>query len=162
MRRFTLKALPFAVVALVLVWACLPGPKGVNTNPAIKAEQKRLGYDARVEAHARKMLDEGRETFRYDSFGSEDFWGGQLRLHEAILGEKQGGVGPGLTPKKALEVGLKVDVGKLPKILSESIQAGAVSLENPETTTALLRAHAVVGVKGIFQDEKLVSVGLTC
>ena len=66
MRRFALKALPCAVVALVGVWACLPGPKGVNTNPAIEAEQERLGYDARVESHARKMLDEGREIFRYD------------------------------------------------------------------------------------------------
>jgi len=162
MRRFTLKASPLAVLAVVLVWACLPGPKGVNTNPAIEAEQERLGYDQRVESHARKMLDEGREIFRYDSFGSEDFWGGKLRLHEAILGEKQGGVGPGLTPKKALELGLKVDVGKLPKILSEAVQEGAVSLENPETTVALLRAHSVVGVKGIFDGEKLVSVGLTC
>jgi hypothetical protein len=162
MRRFPLKALPFAVVTLVLGWACLPGPKGVNTNPAIKAEQERLGYDQRVESHARKMLEEGREIFRYDSFGSEDFWGGKLRLHEAILGEKQGGVGPGLTPKQALQLGLKVDVGKLPKILSEAIQEGAVSLENPETTTALLRAHSVVGVKGIFDNEKLVSVGITC
>ena len=162
MRRFGLKASPWAAVMLVLVSACLPGPKGVNTNPAIKAEQERLGYDVRVESHAQKQFEEGREIFRYDSFGSEDFWGGQLRLHEAILGEKQGGVGPGLTPKKALELGLKVDVGKLPKILSEAIQEGAVSLENPETTVALLRAHSVVGVKGIFEDEKLVSVGLTC
>jgi hypothetical protein len=162
MKRFALKALPFAVAALVTAWACLPGPRSVRTNPAIKAEQERVGYDARVESHARKMLEEGREIFRYDSFGSEDFWGGQLRLHEAILGAKQGGVGPGLTPKKALELGLKVDVGKLPKILAEAVQAGAVSLENPETTVALLRAHSVVGVKGIFQGEKLVSVGLTC
>jgi hypothetical protein len=162
MRRFALKALPLAVLALLLVWACLPGPKGVKTNPAIEAEQERLGYDQRVESHARKMLEEGRDIFRYDSFGSEDFWGGKVRLHEAILGEKQGGVGPGLTPKKALELGLKVDVGKLPKILSEAVQEGAVSLENPETTTALLRSHSVVGVKGIFDGEKLVSVGLTC
>src|SRR5215210_7402417 len=162
MRRFALRALPFAILTFVMAWACLPGPKGVNTNPAIKAEQQRLGYDARVETHARKMLDEGREIFRYDSFGSEDFWGGQLRLHEAILGEKQGGVGPGLTPKKALELGLKVDVGKLPKILVSALRESAVSLENPETTVALLRADSVVGVKGIFKDDKLVSIGLEC
>ncbi len=162
MRRFSLKALPVAVVALVAVWACLPGPKSVRTNPAIEAEQERAGYDVRVETHARKLFEDGREIFRTDSFGSEDFWGGKLRLHEAILGEKKGGVGPGLTPKKALELGLKVDVGKLPKILSEAVQEGAVSLENPETTLALLRAHSVVGVKGIFEGEDLVSIGLTC
>src|SRR5215203_4457848 len=108
------------LVLLAALWACLPGPKSVKTNPAVKAEQERLAYDARVESHAREQLERGREIFRYDTFGSEDFWGGKLRLHEAILGEKQGGVGAGLTPKKALELGLKVDVGKLPKILSEA------------------------------------------
>src|SRR5918996_3764383 len=150
------------LLSLVVLWACLPGPKTVNTNPAVKAEQERVAYDARVESHAREMLEQGREIFRYDTFGSEDFWGGQLRLHEAILGEKQGGVGPGITPKKALELGLKVDVGKLPKILVSALRESAVSLENPETTVALLRADSVVGIKGIFKDDKLVSVGLEC
>src|SRR5215207_1872261 len=150
------------LVLLAALWACLPGPKSVKTNPAIDAEKGRLGYDVRVEAYARKMLEEGREVFRYDTFGSEDFWGGQLRLHEAILGEKQGGVGPGVTPKQALELGLKVDVGKLPKILVSAIRETAVSLENPETTVALLRADSVVGIKGIFKDGKLVSLGMEC
>jgi len=162
MRRSAFTVVPFAVVSLVAVWACLPGPKGVKTNPAIEAEKERLGYDARVEAFAREMLEEGREVFRYDTFGSEDFWGGQLRLHEAILGEKQGGVGPGVTPKQALELGLKVDVGKLPKILVSALRESAVSLENPETTVALLRADSVVGLKGIFKDDKLVSLGMQC
>ena len=152
-----------ALLAAALgVWACLPGLRGVETNPAVAPEKTRVGYDARVEEHARKLLDEGREVFRYDSFGSEAMWGGKLRLHEAILGEKEGGVGPGLTPKKALELGLKVDVGKLPKILSEAIQEGNVSLENPETTAALLRAHSVVGVKAILDGERITSIGLTC
>jgi hypothetical protein len=154
---------PFALLALAAAGACLPGPKTVRTNPAVKAEKQRVAYDVRVGNYAQKLLEDGREVFRYDSFGSEDFWGGQLRLHQAILGEKQGGVGPGLTPKQALELGLKVDVGKLPKILVEALQQGAVSLENPETTVALLRAHSVVGVHGIFdKDERMVSVGFTC
>ena len=48
------------------------------------------------------MLDEGRRIFRFDTFGSEDFWGGKLGLHEAIVGQKLGGVGPGVSPKMAL------------------------------------------------------------
>jgi len=158
------RSYPIALVLLLLVvlWACLPGPKTVKTNPAVKAEQERVAYDMRVESHARELFEQGREVFRYDTFGSEDFWGGQLRLHEAILGEKQGGVGPGITPKQALELGLKVDIGKLPKILVSAIRETAVSLENPETTIALLRADSVVGVKGIFKDDKLVSIGLEC
>src|SRR5712692_6623082 len=43
----------------------------------------------------RFRLAEGRHIFRFDTFGDEDFWGGKLRLHEAIEGAKLGGVGPG-------------------------------------------------------------------
>ena len=50
-------------------------------------------------------MDEGRRTFRDDTFGDEAFWGGQLRLHRAIVGQKLGGVGPGLSPKAALRPG---------------------------------------------------------
>ncbi len=150
------------LAAALLVIACLPAMKGVPKNPAVEAEKTRAGHDARIDAYAAKLLREGREIFRYDSFGSEDFWGGQLRLHEAILGEKQGGVGPGLTPKQALKLGLKVDAGQLPEILARAISEGSVSLDNPETTVALLRAHSVVGVKAILRDEKVVSIGITC
>src|SRR5215470_14676112 len=64
-------------------------------------------FNANIAQHARTMLDEGRKTFRYDTFGSEKFWGDQLQLHKAILGEKNGGVGAGVSPKTALAVGLK-------------------------------------------------------
>jgi hypothetical protein len=150
------------LAAVVLALACLPAMDDVPKNPAVEVEQNRGSFDARIDAHAAKMLREGREIFRYDSFGSEDFWGGQLRLHEAILGEGLGGVGGGLTPKKALELGLKVDAGQLPEILSKAIQEGSVSLDDPKTTVALLRAHSVVGVKAILRDDKVVSVGITC
>jgi hypothetical protein len=42
------------------------------------------------------MPDEGKNTFRFDIFGSEAFWGDQLQLHTAIAGERNGGVGPGV------------------------------------------------------------------
>ncbi len=29
---------------------------------------------------------DGKQIFRYDTFGSEDFWGGQVKLHQAIIG----------------------------------------------------------------------------
>ncbi len=60
------------------------------------------------------MIAEGKQTFRYDTFGSEAFWGDALQLHKAIAGEKNGGVGPGVSPKTALSVGLKVDADALP------------------------------------------------
>lgn len=146
----------------VLVVACLPAMRGVPENPAVEAERTRAGHDARIDDHAAEMLRDGREIFRYDSFGSEDFWGGQLRLHEAILGAEQGGVGPGLSPKQALQLGLKVDAGQLPEIIARAIDEGSVDLDDPETTVALLRADSVVGVKAIVRDEDVVSVGITC
>ncbi len=116
-----------------------------------------------VEAYSKQMIEKGREIFRHDTFGSEAYWGGKLRLHQAILGAKQGGVGPGLTAKQALDVGLKVDLGKLPEVLVEAIKGGSVDLGSPKTTLELLRADAVVGVKGIFdKDDNMVSIGITC
>lgn len=154
---------PLVAVSLGVALACLPGPRSVKTNPAVEAEKQRPDFDGRINKHSREMLEEGRKIFRYDTFGSEDFWGGKLRLHEAILGEKLGGVGAGLTPKGALEAGLKVDTGQLAKILVEAIKGGSVSLESPETTLELLRADSVVGVKGIFdKDKRMVSIGIQC
>ena len=60
------------------------------------------------------LIHEGKQIFRYDTFGDQDFWGGQLQLHQAIEGEQFGGVGPGVSPATALSVGLKVDVRALP------------------------------------------------
>jgi cytochrome c peroxidase len=109
------------------------------------------------------MVEEGRRTFRQDTFGSEAFWGGALQLHKAIAGEKNGGVGSGVSPKTALAIGLKVDVDALPKDLQDKLKAGKVDLDDPATTVALLKLNAVVGVKGFFDNKGgLRSVGLSC
>src|SRR5689334_16994958 len=65
-------------------------------------------FDRRIERNAEAMLDQGRTTFRFDTFGDEAFWGGALKLHLAIEGARLGGVGPGITPRAALDLGLKV------------------------------------------------------
>jgi hypothetical protein len=123
-------------------------------------------HEMTVDAYSDRMIEKGRDIFRHDTFGSEAFWGSQLRLHEAIAGAKQGGVGPGLTAKQALELGLKVDAGKLGDILVEAIKGGSVDLGSPKTTMELLRADAVVGVRAFFDDKKdgdrITSVGITC
>src|SRR3954453_24240799 len=62
-----------------------------------------------VEQSALGAIARGRQTFRFDTFGDEAFWGGTLRLHEAIAGAANGGVGGGLSPRAALGLGLKVD-----------------------------------------------------
>ncbi|HEY6402329.1 MAG TPA: hypothetical protein VI479_13025 [Blastocatellia bacterium] len=109
------------------------------------------------------MIDEGRRTFRFDTFGDEAFWGDTLRLHQAIEGEKFGGVGPGLSPRAALNAGLKVDVDRLPASLVSQLRSGQVNLDDPAVTLALLKLQAVLGVTGFFNgDGGLRSVGLQC
>jgi hypothetical protein len=121
------------------------------------------GFDDVIGQNARTMMDEGRQTFRFDTFGSEAFWGTALNLHRAIAGSKLGGVGGGVSPKTALSVGLKVDAGALPAALVDQIKQGKVDLADPATTVALLKLNAVVGVKGVVSDAgHLDSIGITC
>jgi hypothetical protein len=110
-----------------------------------------------------RLISEGRQTFRYDTFGDEAFWGDTLKLHEAIEGSGFGGVGPGVGPAGALAVGLKVDADALPQSLVEEIRRGRVDLNSPATTLGLLKLNAVVGVTGFFNsDGSLKSVGIQC
>ena len=110
-----------------------------------------------------KLITEGKQTFRYDTFGDEAFWGDALQLHNAIQGSAHGGVGDGISPKMALSVGLKVDMDVLPAALVAEIKAGKVNMEDAATTLALLKLNAVVGVTGIFNDKgNLKSMGVQC
>jgi hypothetical protein len=157
---------PLVLVLLVLTYACMTNrPRDVGSNPAALAQQApERSFEHRIEANAKDMLKDGKRTFRYDTFGSEDFWGGRLRLHEAIVGAAHGGVGPGLTARQALQLGLKVDLGALPKILVEAIKGRSVDLDKVDTTLELLRANAVVGVTGFFDKstKRMTSIGIQC
>ena len=120
-------------------------------------------FDRVIINHGRKMFAEGRQTFRFDTFGSEAFWGDQLQLHQAIQGENFGGVGPGVSPATALAVGLKVDVNALPPQLKSALRRGQVNLDDPATTLALLKLNSVVGITGFFnEDGSLRSLGIQC
>jgi hypothetical protein len=115
-----------------------------------------------AQAKADQLIRQGKQTFRFDTFGDESFWGGLLRLHEAIEGASRGGVGSGLSPKAALGLGLKVDVAALPEDVIDALQHGKVNLNDPATTVALLKLNAVVGVTGFFDDGHLHAVGIQC
>jgi len=116
-----------------------------------------------VVANATDKVTQGQEIFRFDTFGDQVFWGGSLRLHEAIEGAALGGVGPGVSPKTALAVGLKVDVDALPRNLVADILRGGVNLNDPGVTVALLKMNAVLGVTGFFNaSNKLQSIGIQC
>lgn len=109
------------------------------------------------------MAEEGKQTFRFDTFGDEAFWGDTLQLHQAIEGAKLGGVGPGVSPAIALAVGLKVDVDALPPDLIAALKLGKVNLQDPATTVALLKLNAVVGLTGFINSKgTLRSIGIQC
>ena len=161
------KAIPPLLVSLLIGSALFIG-SGLGTekqgNAQAQTPQKGLSENDRlINTHARRMIDEGRQIFRFDTFGSEAFWGDALQLHKAIAGEKNGGVGGGVSPKTALSVGLKVDADALPDELKKQIKAGKVNLDDPATTLALLKLNAVVGVTGLFDNAgRIRSMGITC
>ena len=95
-------------------------------------------FDDVIEGNAERMLKDGRQIFRFDTFGDEAFWGGALKLHQAIAGDRLGGVGPGVSPATALAVGLKVDADALPPDVIQAIRRGRVNLNDPAVTLALL------------------------
>ena len=128
-----------------------------------RASRPKQDPDEAIRDFSREMLDEGRRTFRFDTFGDQAFWGGTLKLHQAIAGSANGGVGPGVSPRTALSVGLKVDADALPPDLRQKLIHGDVNLDDPAVTLALLKLNAVVGVTGFFDGRgALSSMGIQC
>src|SRR6187551_3134187 len=120
-------------------------------------------HDFGTEINAIHQVREGRDTFRYATFGDEAFWGDGIGLHLALAGAANGGVGPGVSPKTALAVGLKVDVNALPREVLRDLARGKVNLDDPAVTLELLKLDAVLGVTGIFDERgKITSMGIQC
>jgi hypothetical protein len=152
-------------LTVTLAAICLVGVAAgqVTGKKSMKQEPQLSEFDRVISENTQQMIEEGRQIFRSDTFGDEAFWGDTLKLHQAIAGAKLGGVGPGVSPKTALAVGLKVDVDALPPALVEQLKAGKVDLDNSATTLALLKLNAVVGLTGFFNEQgTLRSLGIQC
>jgi hypothetical protein len=120
------------------------------------------GLDPAESAVLEKYRD-GKQIFRYETFGDEAFWGDKLGLHLAIAGDANGGVGAGVSPLTALSLGLKVDIEKLPRSLRRKIRHGQVDLNDPATTLALLKLDAVIGLTGFFDASgQIERLGIQC
>jgi len=132
-----LAAVAFATVVGTLV-ACGGGDDDDDTDAALVAQ--------------------GKQIFRFDTFGDEAKWTDTLRMHEVISAA--------VDPVTALSVGLKVDAEALPAAVVQGIQDGSIDLSSPATTIALLKLDAVVGVKGTVEatagGDVLTRVGVTC
>jgi hypothetical protein len=133
-----------ATIALAVLPAQTPG------RAATTEEEER---ESSAQAFAGRLVREGQEIFRFDTLGSEGFFSDALRLHEALNG---------VPPATALAVGLKVDSLALPRELRRAIQEGAVDLDDPANTVALLSLDAVVGISADVEDGAVTRMGITC
>ena len=129
----------------VLLTAC----SGVSNTPSVVAEAPKP---------TAAQIEEGKQTFRFDTFGDETQWTDKLQMHNVIASA--------VDPTTALAVGLKVDADALPSAVVQGIQNGSISLKSPATTVALLKLNAVVGLKGTVENidgkDTLTRVGVTC
>jgi cytochrome c5 len=104
------------------------------------------------------LVTQGKDIFRFDTYGNETFWTDTLRIHDVITSA--------VDPTTALSVGLKVDAEALPAEVVQGIQNGSISLTDPTSTVALLKLNAVVGLKGTVETvngkDTLTRVGTTC
>ncbi len=154
-RHASLAAAALAVSLVFTINSCGLQP----AKPPVTTEN----MDHAIKEHADRLFSEGQQIFRFDTFGSETFWT-QTGLHRAIAGEKNGGVGPGVSPKQALALGLKVDALKVPAPIAALVATGKANMDDPGVTVALLKANAVLGVTGFFDKEgkTLTGIGVQC
>ena len=103
------------------------------------------------------LVAQGKQIFRFDTFGDETKWTDTLRINEPVST---------VDPTTALKVGLKVDSDALPAAVVTGIQNGSISLTDPASTLALLKLDAVLGVKATVTSvngkDTLTRVGITC
>jgi hypothetical protein len=148
-----------SISAVILFIQCSRTLDGTENGTALLSDEDHKAFHDQDKS----LINEGKNIFRFESFGDEEFWSGVLHLDKAILGSSNGGFGPGVSPRAALQIGLKVDAEALPPSVVAGINSGAVDLDDPATTIALLKLNAVVGVKGNFNaGGNLTSIGITC
>lgn len=145
--RMSSRVVVVAIAAAAAAAAALSAPEA-GPNAAV-------GNDRTISDSSTRLLKQGRDVFRFETFGDEAWWTDTIHLHKAI---------EGVSPATALNVGLKVDIGAIPPNIRNAIARGAVDLNDPAVTLALLKLDAVVGVKAKLSDngKSIRSMGITC
>jgi mono/diheme cytochrome c family protein len=96
------------------------------------------------------LVAQGKEIFRYDTFGDEQLWTDKLGLNKVVE--------ENVDPTTALKVGLNVDADALPAGILEK-----ADLKDPKTTVALLKLNAVVGLRAeVDANNHITRLGVTC
>ena len=109
------------------------------------------------------QISAGREIFMTETFGNEKFFGDTLGLHTVLNN---------VAPKDAVALGVQVDLGKVPAgivavMTGSDLAAKDAALADPAVTRQLIKAGAVIGVKGRYasaaaSDDTLTGVGISC
>jgi hypothetical protein len=157
--RFLVILLCIVFTAQMLLIQCESPKSSLRQKPDQSGKESTWNTDIRQNAD--DMLEKGRAVFRFETFGDEAFWTDELQLHKAIADKGAGGIGEGLSPKAALDAGLKVDIDVLPKFAKKAVAEGKL-LNDVDFTLTLLKLNAVVGVVAKFDEGNLKSIGLTC
>jgi hypothetical protein len=118
-----------------------------------KNDEKSSHFLGNAEDNAKQLIDQGRHIFRFDTYGDEAFWTGQLQMQQSVKT---------LSPATALALGLKVDSAALSPSVVEAVKHGMVNLNDPAVTLQLIKQNAVLGVVGTFNGNTLEKVGFTC
>src|SRR5437879_100082 len=100
-RARVLAALVFASGLALLLAGLLVLPTVAEQGFLDHSRDRAHANDDLIRDSTRRMMDEGRQTFRFDTFGSETFFGDAIKLHRVVEGSAHGGVGPGVSPKTA-------------------------------------------------------------
>ncbi|MGE5239004.1 MAG: hypothetical protein ACM3ON_09395 [Chloroflexota bacterium] len=126
------------------------------TNASFRAVHRTLQTATGIEVVS------GFDAFMNETFGNADFF--------TFIGLPT--VLNNLSPEKAVELGVQIDIDKVPAEISAFLNDPNISaadklatLRDPATTRALVKADAVVGVKGFTanaNDTTLVVAGITC
>ena len=137
-------------VAIVMVAALVM----LSLSAARAKHKSSADFLGNAQENAQDLVEQGRQIFRFDTFGDEAFWSDTLGLQQVVAAT---------TPRQALDLGLKVDSDALPRPLINAIQQGTVNLDDPAVTVQLVKQQAVLGVVGFFNTNgTLRSVGLSC
>lgn len=115
-----------------------------------------------LQARSGPDVERGRVAFFDDTWGNEIYWGNRFRLHELMND---------IAPAVALSLGAQVDINKVPApvaevLLGEDYAAKQAALQDPQLTRTLIKAGAVLGIRGFYEDpenpERMTSLGVTC
>ena len=98
-----------------LLFACLAGLGSGSAQNKPVASDGPVNQGVRV-ARQDGNAGSGRDVFRFETFGNEGFWTDTVRLPAGV-------VAAGVTPLKALQLGLQVDVDALDDATKRAVAA---------------------------------------